>query len=197
MAKRLSRSFYQRPCLEVAPELLGKGLRRRVGGQELLAQIVEVEAYLGKCDPASHAFRRTARSEIMFERGGACYVYLSYGMNYCMNVVTGKKGEGEAILFRAAEPLSDPAPFFENRKLPITGSLRNLLSGPGKLTQALGIDLRFNGTLFGANGIEIVDLGIAYAPRAIRRGPRIGISKAVEMPYRFTVAGSAFLSRRT
>src|SRR5262249_12525637 len=136
----LSPGFFLRKTVRVAHELLGKGLFVRQRETTMLVEIVEVEAYLGGADPASHAYRGpTPRNRAMFERGGTCYVYLSYGINYCMNVATQGKGKGEAILFRAAAPLLGRDAMLKNRRVEndhggITD--RILLSGPGKLCQA-------------------------------------------------------------
>src|SRR6266511_3967496 len=102
----LPRSFYRRPSPEVAPDLLGRLLVRPVGDALLIARIVEAEAYQ-EDDPASHSFRgMTARTEVMFGPAGRLYVYFTYGMHFCMNVVTGREGEGSAVLLRAVEPLA-------------------------------------------------------------------------------------------
>ncbi len=193
----LTDAFFTRPALAVGRELLGKGLFLKRGRTVLLAELAEVEAYLGNEDPASHADRRrTPRNTVMFERGGACYVYLSYGMSWCMNVVTGLEGEGQAVLLRAAKPLQGLRTMYRNRNLDSNRDPRNLLSGPGKLAQAFGISLDFNGRRFSEKGFQIVDLGIEYSAEAIAASPRIGITKAAELPYRFTVKGSPWLSRK-
>lgn len=193
----LPSEFYLQNTVEVARQLLGKGLYVRRGKAELLVEITEVEAYLAGKDPASHAFRGlTKRNWPMFEGGGTCYVYLSYGINYCMNVATQKKGIGEAILLRAAAPILGIETLRKNR-----GSRdipdRNLLSGPGKLTQALGIDLSYNGLAFDRDDLKIVDLGKALTNKSIGTSPRIGISKAKEDELRFFIKGSPWLSRKT
>lgn len=190
-------SFYQHDCLKVARSLLGKGLFHRVRGATLGVEIVEVEAYLGDEDPASHAYRRrTPRNRVMFERGGACYVYLSYGMNFCMNVVTGPEELGQAVLLRAGAPIEGIARMRKNRGLPADAEDFRIASGPGKLTQALGIDLSDYGRRFDEAGLSIVDLGIEYSDAEVSAGPRIGITKGVEFPYRFAVRGSRHLSRK-
>src|SRR5262249_32031512 len=105
---KLPRSFYLQPTLTVARNILGTYLGRRIGKHVLVGKIVEVEAYLGELDPASHAYRgRTMRNSVMFWNGGHLYVYFTYGMHYCCNVVAGKEGIGRAILIRAVEPLQD------------------------------------------------------------------------------------------
>ncbi len=104
--KKLPRSFYLRSTITIARELLGKRLVRVLNGKMLVGRIVETEAYRGKLDPASHAFRgRTQRNAVMFREGGHLYVYFTYGMHFCANVVTGKEGTGEAVLIHAIEPL--------------------------------------------------------------------------------------------
>ncbi len=190
-------TFYQQDCLTVARSLLGKGLFHRVRGKTLGVEIVEVEAYLGDEDPASHAYRRrTPRNRIMFERGGACYVYLSYGMNFCMNVVTGPEDLGQAVLLRAGAPIAGIERMRKNRGLPADADTRRIASGPGKLAQALGIDLSDYGRRFNEPGLQIVDLGTAYTDAEVAAGPRIGISKGVEFHYRFAVRASEHLSRK-
>ena len=191
----LPRIFFQRQTLVVAKELLGKGLFIRHGNTPLLAEIVEVEAYLGKNDPASHSYRGiTKRNWPMFEEGGMCYVYLSYGINFCMNVVTGKTGVGEAVLLRAAIPRSGEELMQERRG---TEKPASWLSGPGKLTQALGIDLTHNGRWFDQDDFRLIDLGVRPKPSQIGQSPRIGISSGKDALFRFYIDGSPWLSRRT
>lgn len=189
--------FYLRPCLDVARDLLGKILIHRQRGQVLALELVEVEAYLGDDDPASHAYRKiTPRNRVMYERGGACYVYLSYGMNYCMNVVAGPKGLGHAILLRAGRPLEGLERMRRNRGLPADANPRQLCSGPGKLAKALAIDLSFYGRRFDEKDFRLIDSGIRYGDAEIASGPRIGISKAQEFPFRTVIKGSTWLSRK-
>ena len=190
---RLDRAFFARPCLEVAPDLLGCRLLRRLEDGTLLeGRIVEVEAYLGDgCDAGSHTWRgRTARNAVMFGPPGRLYVYRSMGIHVCMNVVCEPEGVGAAVLLRAVEPL---------RGLETMRSLRRgrdgheLTNGPGKLTQAFGIDLSANGRS-GLRG----DLRLAAAgPEllTLRRGPRIGLSRGIDLPYRFFVDGSPWVTR--
>jgi DNA-3-methyladenine glycosylase len=196
----LPKSFFLQDTVEVARQLLGKGLYLLSGDTPLLVEITEVEAYLGVRDPASHAYRGLKpRNWAMFERGGTCYVYLSYGINFCMNVSTQPKGIGEAILFRAGAPLLGIETMAKNRGLWREGepvALRNLLSGPGKICQALGIDLGFNGRTFDKPSFKLVDLGNDLPSRAIDRTPRIGITKAKDELLRFSIKGSPWLSRK-
>ncbi|MDE3057558.1 MAG: DNA-3-methyladenine glycosylase, partial [Bacteroidota bacterium] len=113
---KLPRSFYTRPALTVARELLGKILVRKIGSVMLTGKIVEAEAYLGESDPASHAFRgKTERNSVMFRDGGYLYVYFTYGMHFCSNVVTGKEGIARAVLLRAVEPVEGIEAMKKNR----------------------------------------------------------------------------------
>lgn len=197
----LPKEFYLAPVADVAKALLGKGLFVLQKGEPLLAEIVETEAYFEE-DPASHSYAgNTKRTWPMFEAGGTCYVYVSYGINLCMNVATGPKGRGEAVLLRAARPLVGQTLMFRNRTLSSgrsrSGPLKEtaLLSGPGKLTQAFGIGLRYNGLTFDRDDFKLVDLGNDIPSRLIARSPRIGITKARDELLRFAVKGSPWLSR--
>ena len=113
---KLSREFYLRPTLKVAKDLIGKFLVRRLNGKLLIGRIVEIEAYLGEKDPASHAYKgKTKRNEVMFGEGGHLYVYFTYGMHFCSNVVTEQEGIGHAVLLRAVEPLQGLETMARNR----------------------------------------------------------------------------------
>ncbi|HET9482151.1 MAG TPA: DNA-3-methyladenine glycosylase [Candidatus Polarisedimenticolia bacterium] len=187
----LPRSFYARPALAVAADLLGRILTHRHRGVPAAGRIVEVEAYLGAEDPASHAYRgRTNRNSVMFGPPGHAYVYFTYGNHYCLNVVTGRDGVAEAVLIRAVEPLGGIAAMRRRRKRTL---MRELASGPGRLTQALGIGPARNGADLTRPPLCILEGG--SAPEAIVRAPRIGISAATELPFRFLIAGSTFVSR--
>lgn len=186
----LQRSFYARPALEVAPELLGKILCRRKRGAITSGRIVEVEAYLGKADPASHAFRGpTDRNRAMFGPPGRAYVYFSYGNHHCMNVVTGEEGVAMAVLIRALEPV-DGIRIMKRRRR--RDRIIDLTSGPGKLTQALSIGADDYGRDLTREPLWICEDG---GRTEVVRTPRIGISRAVDLPYRFAVPGSPCLSR--
>jgi DNA-3-methyladenine glycosylase len=190
----LPRSFYERPTIEVARELLGK-LLVRSGPVERVARIVEVEAYLGIKDQASHARRGpTPRASIMFGPPGHLYVYLIYGMHHCMNVVTEPDGVAGAVLLRAAEPLHDG-----ELVLP-RGRAARPLAGPGKLCAGLGITR-------GDNGLDLCSSGLIIAndPRApeqvgplrAKRSPRIGVDYAGAWAgrlLRFYLAGNPHVS---
>ena len=192
----LPSSFYARPALEVAPELLGKILchRRRGGSGGLVTsgRIVEVEAYLGSDDPASHGYRgMTPRNRVMFGPPGRAYVYFTYGNHFCMNVVTGVDGTASAVLIRALEPLTG-IPAMRRRRA--RALLVDLASGPGKLTQALGIGRPCNGLDLTREPLWIRDDG-APAPAFIWT-PRIGIREGADRLYRFVVPDSPCISRR-
>ena len=187
---RHGRSFFSRSPLELAPALLGCELRHRINSENLSARIVEVEAYLGVGeDPASHAHGGpTQRNREMFETPGRLYVYFTYGMHHCMNVVCESRGMAGAVLLRAAEPILGSEIMCARRS---RGGV-DISNGPAKLCQAFGIDLS-------ANGIDLVrgPLGIwsGEPPKRIIRSPRIGISKALDRNYRFSDADSAHVSR--
>ena len=196
---RLSRAFFARPCLEVAPEVLGLVLVHELAnGVRLSARIVEVEAYLGDgSDAASHAHRGpTPRSRIMFGRPGHFYVYRSMGIHFCVNVVCEPEGRGAAVLLRAGEPLEGEAHMRRLRRLPAGRDARELANGPGKLAQALGIGLAQNGAdaLRGPLRLERPARAPAFE---VAVSPRIGISKSADLPYRFFVRASPNVSRST
>ena len=191
---RLPRSFFARSCLDVAPQMLGLLLIHELpGGARLVGRIVEVEAYLGSGgDAASHAHRGpTPRSRVMFGAPGHFYVYRSMGLHFCANVVCEPEGRAAAVLLRAAEPVEGES---RMRKLRGGRQGRELASGPGKLAQAFAIDLAHDGrdALHGAlrlereRGARALDISV---------GPRIGLSKAVDLPYRFFVRDSPHVTR--
>jgi DNA-3-methyladenine glycosylase len=190
--RRLPRSFFARPSPEVGPDLLGRILVRKIGdGRLLTARIVEAEAYQ-EDDPASHSFRgRTNRTEVMFGPPGHAYVYFTYGMHHCMNVVTGSTGEGSAVLLRAAEPLEGLEEMARRRG---TNDPRALCSGPGRLCQALGIDRAENGLDLVRGRLLWLLEGAPVAPSTISVGPRVGITSGTERPWRFLVQGDRFVS---
>ena len=193
----LPRSFYLRPTLAVARELPGTYLVRKSGKSRLVVRIVEVEAYLGSRDPASHAFRgRTARNDVMFWNGGHLYVYFTYGMHYCCNVVTEREGKGMAILIRAGEPVGGVKQMARRRG---TSDPTLLCSGPARLCQALGIDRKDNGTdlcgseiwIAGASGGQ----GSGSAGIRLGRSTRIGIREGTEHRWRYYIKGNSHVSR--
>ncbi len=181
-ATDLSRLLLSAPE-EAGPHLLGCHLVSLVGGAEVRIKLTEVEAYKGGDDPASHAFRgRTRRNGSMFERPGTLYVYRSYGIHNCANTSAGPEGVGWGILMRGGEVIEGMAEARRRRN-----GAQGLADGPGKLTQALGIDM-------GHDGIDLLDpaspvrLEPADPPEVVMATPRIGISKARERPWRFVAA---------
>lgn len=197
-ARKLRKSFYRRELLDVAKSLLGKILVKVDGKNILSGIIVEVEAYHGDFDEAAHSYRGiTKRTEIMFESGGYLYVYFTYGAHHCCNVVTGKKGQGTAVLIRAVEPLSGIDTMIKNRfgrKPKNIKEIFNLTSGPGKTCQAFGIDRKYSGTDLTGNEIFILD-GEKIRSKDIGVSKRIGISRSVELPWRFFIKNNPYLSR--
>ncbi|HVS16359.1 MAG TPA: DNA-3-methyladenine glycosylase [Thermoanaerobaculia bacterium] len=189
MPKPLSRAFFARSVLEVAPDLLGKLLVH----DGCAGRIVEVEAYR-QDDEASHSFRGpNERNRVMFGPPGRLYVYLSYGMHWCANAVCEPEGRGAAVLIRALEPVAGLDAMRARR--PRARRDRDLCSGPAKLTAALAIGPEHYGAdLRRGPGPRLVDDGTA-PPRRPGRGPRVGISKAVDEPWRWWVEGNPHVSR--
>jgi DNA-3-methyladenine glycosylase len=187
----VDRAELDRPSEEVAPRLLN--LLLVAGG--CAGRIVEVEAYGGSRDPASHAFRGpTARNATMFGPAGHLYVYLSYGLHHCANVVTGHEGLGEAVLIRALAPVEGVTQMRARR----TAARRDvdLCNGPGKACQALGVHRSHDGTdlLVRRAAIQLVDDGTP-PPARPATSTRVGISVAVDLPWRFWVPGDPNVSR--
>lgn len=192
MLKPVPRSFYARPSPAVARDLLGHILVRRLPEGLVAGRIVECEAY-EEGDPASHSFRGlTDRTAVMFGPPGHLYVYFTYGMHFCMNVVTGRDGEGSAVLLRAAEPTDGVEIMRARRGL---SDVRILCAGPGRLTQAYGITRADNGMDLVSGDDLFVAPGDSVDDRDVGVGQRIGISVATEKPWRFYVIGSPFTSR--
>lgn len=192
----LDRAFFTRTPRRVARELLGKVLVRN--HPHLTARIVEVEAYLGENDPASHSFPgKTARNSVLFGPAGHAYVYFIYGVHYCLNVSCEPDGKAGGVLFRAVEPLTGLEEMARARGIALTGprGLPKLTSGPGRLAEAFGITReRDNGCdlTSSASSLWVGDDG--YRARDIRATPRIGIIKAADRPLRYVLAGSPFVS---
>jgi DNA-3-methyladenine glycosylase len=196
---KLPRRFYTREdTLQVARDLLGKLLVVPApDGSRVSGAIVETEAYMGPEDKGSHAFgnRRTKRTEPMFGEGGHAYIYFVYGMHYQFNVVANVKDVPHAVLIRAVEPV-EGIEWMKVRRGMEYGV--NLTNGPGKLCQALGIDLGLNTMDLTGDRIWIEKRGITVAPESILSGPRVGIDYAEEFvskPWRFWVEGNRFVSR--
>jgi DNA-3-methyladenine glycosylase len=201
----LPRAFFDRPALEVAPDLLGCVLRHETGDGPAAVLITEVEAYLGAKDPASHSFRgRTARNAVMFGGPGHAYVYFTYGMHYCVNLTCQPPGTPEAVLLRAGRVTEGAALAAARRsagRVPGRAPARplaerDLARGPARLCQALGIDRALDGVDACAPGspLQIRGRAAAVAQDAISRGPRIGISRAVEEPWRYWITGDPTVS---
>lgn len=186
----LGRAFYRRDTVRVARDLLGKLLVHVNGGRRLAGRIVETEAYLGEGDPGSHAFRGpTPRSSVMYGEPGTAYVYFVYGNHHLLNAVTETAGKPGAVLIRALEPV-EGVEIMRRRR----GGGRDLTNGPGKLAQALGIDLSHNGADMTRGGLFIMDDGMRV--RDIGVTGRIGLRGGGDLPLRFFVASNSHVSRK-
>ena len=171
---------------------------RRLGRRLFVGRIVEVEAYLGERDPASHAYRGiTPRNEVMFGEGGHLYVYFTYGMHFCSNVVTEGEGKGRAVLIRALEPLGGIDAMLDLRSAGRTRPCTDgeLCSGPGKLCQAFGIARSENGTDLCGDTIWLARNRGESTPLTIMRSTRIGITRGQEHTWRFFLKDNPFVSR--
>ena len=192
----LSRDFYDRPVLEVAPGLLGAVVTHRTPAGAVSVRLTEVEAYDGGTDPGSHAFRgRTPRNEVMFGPPGRVYVYFTYGMHWCMNLVCGPPGSASAVLLRAGEVV-EGVPLALSRRTS-SRSPRDLARGPARLTVALGVD----GTRNGADATRprsplVVSAGASdVRPRMVSAGPRVGVAgDGASHPWRFWLDGEPTVS---
>jgi DNA-3-methyladenine glycosylase len=185
MGRPLTRAFFSRSVLEVAPDLIGATLLvDGVGGR-----LVEVEAYR-QTDPAAHSFNGpTPRNAVMFGPPGFAYVYRSYGIHWCLNFVCEPKGSASAVLIRAIEPMEGLSIMRRRRG---TSDERLLCSGPGRLCEALGITHAQNGLALNAPPFKLM---ARDGPGEVVAGPRIGLTKAVETPWRYGLKGSRFLSK--
>ena len=194
-AATLPVTFFRRPAEVVAHDLLGMVVVSTVGNELTAARIVETEAYLGYDDPASHGYlhRRNARNQALFGPPGSWYVYLSYGMHWCANLVCQRTGLASAVLLRALEPL-EGLDVMRRRRGPVPD--RALCSGPGRLCQALGITRDLDGGKMAESEV-VVHRPRSNEGKTIEVTSRIGITKAADWPLRFVVAGSPWLSRKT
>lgn len=199
----LDRSFLGRDPRDVAPDLLNKLLVRRDDGGDAAdggvraGRIVEVEAYCGEADPGSHAYRgMTPRNRTMFGPAGGLYVYFTYGMHWCANVVCGEVGAGVAVLLRALAPVAGLEAMYAAR--PPARRERDLCSGPAKLCQALGLDGSFDGAdlVRADRGVWLADDGTP-PPAAPHQTTRIGLSAGGEHPWRWCVPGDPHVSGPT
>jgi DNA-3-methyladenine glycosylase len=191
-------SFYDRDPRKVSRDLLGKVLLRRDGKDVLAARIVEVEAYLGRDDPAAHSFAgRTARNAVLWGPPGVSYVYFIYGNHYCFNVSCLPDGEAGGVLFRALEPLVGIAEMARARRIDCSDlrDLRRLASGPGRLAEAFGITRpRDNGKNLTSADSDLWIADDGWPRPRVTITARIGITKAAERPLRFIIAGNRFVS---
>ena len=191
MSGKLPRSFYARPTLEVAPDLLGKILVRVKGKTLTSGRIVEVEAYRNTDDPASHAHRGlTPRNMLMFGEAGHAYVYFIYGMYFCVNAVTESKNIAGACLIRALEPIEGIGIMKKRRGM---DRVHDLANGPGKLCLAMDIDRTLNGADFLGDSLYLIDDG--FREFTIQRSPRIGIRVGSDKHWRFFIKGSEYISK--
>ena len=188
--RRIGRAFFDRSPDAVARDLLGKVLRHSYKREWLSGRIVEVEAYLGLDDPASHSYiGLTERNRVLFGPPGFAYVYLIYGMYYCLNVSCLPVGEPGGVLFRAIEPLEGVRTMARLRGVPETSGASRISGGPGRLCQALGITRELQ------NGVDVTQPGSTlrvvddgYHVSNVDVTPRIGIQKAADLPLRFLIA---------
>lgn len=195
---RLKYKFYQKDAVQAAKDLLGKIIVRKYNGKTIKAKIVETEAYSGAEDKASHAYnnKKTKRTAPMFKQGGHSYIYLIYGMYYCLNVVTAAENNPHAVLIRAIEPIKGLKYIKENRKLK-SSKIEDLTNGPGKLSQALKIDKSLNG----CNLVECKSLYIIEGKKEkfkFDSSPRINIDYAAEYKdkeWRFFIKKNNYLSK--
>jgi DNA-3-methyladenine glycosylase len=185
LSPKLRRSFFDRPVLKVAPDLIGATLLVNGGG----GRIVEIEAY-HHTDPAAHSYNGpTERNAVMFGPAGYAYVYRSYGIHWCLNFVCEEEGSASAVLIRALEPTQGLAAMRRRRGI---GDERTLCSGPGKLCEAMGVTIKHSGMPLDRAPFEL--RARAEKPDIVV-GPRIGITKAAEYPWRYGMKGSKFLSK--
>jgi DNA-3-methyladenine glycosylase len=197
----LPRAFFNRDAATVARELLGKLLIRREGRTLLAGRVVENEAYLGADDPAAHAYAgQTARNFVLFGPPGFAYIYFIYGNHFCLNVSCMPAGRGEGVLFRAIEPVFGMEQMARERGMEVTAAsrvtqLRLISSGPGRMAEALNITReRDNNKDLTSRKSELWLADDGFRPERILATPRIGITKAVDRPLRFSIAGNAYVS---
>ncbi len=195
----LPTSFYRRPAETVARDLLGRYLVRELDGERLVLRLVETEAYLGALDRASHAWggRRTPRNESLYLAGGHAYVYMIYGLHFCLNAVTGEAGIGSAVLLRAGEPVEGESRMRENRGWTRAPKAGDLAGGPGKICQALAVGRELDGVRLDRPPLSIAR-GEPAAEAEIVASPRIGVDYAEEAalwPLRFSLRGHRHVSK--
>ena len=189
----MQRSDLARPPQEVAPILLGTRLSHHSAAGTVTVEITEVEAYSGQTDPASHAYRGlTERNRVMFGEAGHLYVYFTYGMHWCANIVTGEPGQGWGLLLRAGRVVAGVDLARERRGPRVSD--RNLARGPACLAQALGIDQTLAGMDVFAGSPLALEPGRRVAKAAVETGPRVGVRLAPDVPWRFWIAGEPTVS---
>ncbi|WDG32136.1 DNA-3-methyladenine glycosylase [Streptomyces sp. CA-278952] len=192
----LTREFFDRSVLEVAPDLLGRTLVRRSAAGTIELRLTEVEAYAGEVDPGSHAFRgRTARNSVMFGPPGHTYVYFTYGMWHCLNLVCGPEGRASGVLLRAGE-INVGAALARDRRVSARND-KELAKGPARLATALDVDRALDGSdLFGGPAPALSVLHGTPPPRAlVRSGPRTGVGgDGAHQPWRFWIEGDPTVS---
>jgi len=192
LGRPLPRTFYDRPVTRVARDLLGRMLVHDSPRGRIAGRIVEVEAYRGAEDPASHAFRgQTPRNAVMFGEPGHAYVYFTYGMHHCLNLVTARAGVANAVLVRALEPHVGIDLMRRHRGVAV---IERLARGPGCVAQALGLDLRHNGLDVTRPPLWVGDEPPDRVGQQVGTSARIGIRVATERPWRFFLRGSRFVS---
>jgi DNA-3-methyladenine glycosylase len=193
-AATLPVAYFARPAELVARELIGTVVVSELGGETTAGRVVETEAYLGLDDPASHGYlgRRNARNDALFGAPAAWYVYLSYGIHWCANLVCAPEGRANAVLLRALEPLAGIEAM--RRRRPGAAD-RALCSGPGRLCQALGITRELDGKMMPAAPVTVRRADKSEGPPDVVATPRVGITRAADWPLRFVVRGSAWASR--
>lgn len=201
MNNKLKKDFYKRNVLVVAKDLLGKVFvyNDKKSGVKLSGKIVEVEAYDGKTDEAAHTFNgQTERNKIMFEEGGYLYVYFTYGIHFCANIVTGEKDHGTAVLLRGMKPVTKIEEFAKRRfrKTELSEKNKiNLLNGPAKICQAFGIDKKHNEIDLTKDEIYLLD-SPKIPDSKIVKTRRIGIKKSVDLPWRFYIKDNENFSKK-
>jgi DNA-3-methyladenine glycosylase len=195
-AEPLPPAFYERPVLQVARDLLGRVVVHDGADGSVAVRLTEVEAYAGERDPGSHAFRgRTPRNAVMFGRAGHVYVYFTYGMHWCMNLVCGPVGEASAVLLRAGEVVVGE-PLARDRRTAASAA-RDLARGPARLTMALGVDKAYDGAdaTDPVSALRVLPGDRRPAARRVRRGPRVGVAGAgADRPWRFWLDGEPSVS---
>ncbi len=187
------RAFLAGPVLDVAPALLGWRLSHRTSSGVITVELTEVEAYAGEQDPASHAGRGpTPRNRVMYGPAGHLYIYFSYGMHWCANVVCGPEGHASAVLLRAGRVVEGVS--LARARRPPTTSERSLARGPACLTQALGIGPEHGGSDLTKASPRLVPPVAPPPPRVVQHGPRVGVSLAADRPWRYWLDGEPTVS---